>query len=46
MSGLPDIGTLARKSAKADLRGPRLEGWGGHMVGDASLRDAPHHEAD
>ena len=24
----------------------RLEGWGGHMVRDAALRAAPHHEAE
>ena len=24
--------------------GPRLEGWGGPMLRDASLRDAPQHE--
>jgi antitoxin CptB len=28
MSGLPDIGRLRPKSAKADLGGARLEGWG------------------
>ena len=25
-------------------KGGRLEGWGGPLVRDASLRDAPHHE--
>src|SRR6188508_3464761 len=26
-------------------RSPRLEGWGGHILRDASLRDAPQDEA-
>ena len=29
-----------------ERRARRLEGWGGPMGRDASLRDAPHHEAD
>ena len=47
MSGLPDIGTLVRKSATADLRAPVSKDGrprSGLMVRDASLRDAPHHE--
>ena len=45
MSGLPDIGTMMRESAKADLRGRVSKDAGGLVLRDARLRRAPQHEA-
>ena len=48
ISGLPEIGIMMRKSATADLRGARLEGWtkgaSASILRDGLMRGPPQDE--